>query len=45
MQVNNAMARDESIEQELIGRDILNGSNTVISDTKVFSGDEKLVPA
>jgi hypothetical protein len=44
MQANNALAPEESIEQELIGREILNGSNTVFSDTKVFSGDEKLVP-
>ena len=42
--MNGATAPEESIEQELIGRDNFNKSNTLVSDTKIFSGDEKLVP-
>ena len=44
MRVNGATAPEESLEQELIGRDNFNNSNTVVNETNILSGDEKLVP-
>jgi hypothetical protein len=35
---------EESVEQELISNDYFQKSITINSDTKVFSGDEKLAP-